>query len=111
MSEESFRDVTINVNLSQFTKAVMAASAMIETTAEQYDDVSAEFSDGLLALCKEIKSHADYIYAGVIEPSETIQLTTKIGIKAEIDKLDDLIDAFEQVQKKKSSDKKGDSNE
>ena len=62
--------------------------------------MSAEFSDGLLALCKEIKSHADYIYTGVIEPSETIQLTTKIGIKAEIDKLDDLIDAFEHVQKK-----------
>lgn len=100
MSEKDFRDVTINVNLSQFTKAVMSASAMIETTAEQYDDVSVEFSDGLLALCKEIKSHADYIYAGVIEPSETIQLTTKIGIKAEIDKLDSLIDAFEQVQKK-----------
>lgn len=62
-------------------------------------------------LCKEMKSHADYIYTSAIEPSETIQLTTKIGVKAEIDKLDKLIDAFEQVQKKKSSDKKGDSND
>lgn len=102
MSEESFREVVVNVNLSQFTKAVTAASAMIETTAKQYNNVSAEFSDGLFALCKEIKSHANYIYASVIEPSKTVQLTTKVSIKAEIDKLDSLIDAFEQVQKKKS---------
>lgn len=107
MSEEDFRDVTIHVDLCQFTKAVMAASAMIEATAKQYDNVSAEFKDGLLMLCKEMKSHADYIYAGVIEPNETFQLTTKIGVKSEIDKLDSLIGVFERVQKKKSSDKKG----
>lgn len=43
MSEKVFRGATIHVDLCQFTKAIMAASAMIETTAEQYDDVSVEF--------------------------------------------------------------------
>lgn len=77
MSEEISRGATIHVDLGQFTKAIMVASTIIETTAEHRDDVSAEFSDGLLMLGKEMKSHADYIYTGAIEPSETIQLTTK----------------------------------
>lgn len=42
------------------------------------------------------------IYTVAIKSSKTVLLTTKIRIKSEIDKLDSLIDAFEQVQKKQS---------
>jgi hypothetical protein len=104
MSEEITRTATITVNLSQFTKAVMTVCAMVEAAIEQYDDASTGFNEGILVLGNEMKTHADYIYNAAIESSKTIQLTTKISIKSEIDKLDSLIDAFEQVQKKQSSD-------
>ena len=111
MSEEITRTVTITVNLSQFTKAVMAARAMIEAAVERYDDTATSFNEGLLALGNEMKTHADYIYTVAIESSKTVLLTTKIRIKSEIDKLDSIIDAFEQAQKKQSSNKKGERNE
>lgn len=101
MSEEISKTVTVCVNLNQFTRAVMAACAMIEAAVEQYDD-TATFNEGLLALGNEMKTHADYIYTVAIKSSKTVLLTTKIRIKSEIDKLDSLIDAFEQVQKKQS---------
>lgn len=111
MSEEISKTVTVCVSLNQFAKAVMAACAMIEAAVEQYDDTATSFNEGLLALGNEMKTHADYIYNAVIESSKTISLTTKIRIKSDIDKLDNLIDALEQVQKKQSSKKKGEKNE
>lgn len=106
MSEKLEKNITLCVNMAQFTKAVMAVSAMVEATVERYDDTSKEFNDGLLALGNEMKTYADYIYEAVIEGSKTISLTTKISVKSEIDKLDSLMDAFEEVQKKKSIEKK-----
>lgn len=100
MSEEVIATTTAWVDLGQLTKAVVAACAMVEAAIEQYDDASTGFNEGILALGNEMKTHADYIYNAVIESSKTIQLTTKISIKSEIDKLDNLIDAFGQVQKK-----------
>lgn len=111
MSEEISKTVTVCVNPNQFTKAVMAVCAMIEAAVEQYDDASTSFNEGMLALSNEMKTHADYIYTVAIESSKTVLLTTKIRIKSEIDKLDSLIDAFEQVQKKQSGKKKGTDNE
>ena len=111
MSEEITKTATITVSLSQFAKAVMAVCAMVEAAVEQYDDTATSFNEGLLALGNEMKTHADYIYTVAIKSSKTVLLTTKICIKAEIDKLDSLIDAFEQVQKKKSSKKKEVDNE
>lgn len=111
MSEEISKTVTVCVSLNQFTKAVMAACAMIEAAVEQYDDTATRFNEGLLALGNEMKTHADYIYTVAIKSSKTVLLTTKIRIKAEIDKLDSLIDAYEQIQKKQSSKKKGADNE
>ena len=102
MSEKITRTATINVDLSRFTKAIVATCAMVEAAIEQYDDVSTGFNEGMLALGNEMKTYVDYIYNAVIEPSKTVLLTTKIRIKSDIDKLDNLIDAFEQVQKKKS---------
>lgn len=106
MSEEISKTVTVCVSLNQFTKAVMAACAMIEAAVEQYDDTATGFSEGLLALGNEMKIHADYIYTVAIKSGKTVLPTTKIRIKSEIDKLDSLIDAYEQVQKKQSSKKK-----
>lgn len=97
MSEEITRTATITVGLAQFTKAIMAVCAMVEATIEQYDDTSTGFNEGILALGNEMKTHADYIYNVAIESSKTVLLTTKIRIKSEIDKLDRLIDAYEQV--------------
>jgi fructoselysine-6-P-deglycase FrlB-like protein len=111
MSEEISKTVTVCVSLNQFAKAVMAACAMIEAAVEQYDDTATRFNEGLLALGNEMKTHVDYIYTVAIKSSETVLLTTKIRIKSEIDKLDSLIDAYEQVQKKQSSKKKGANNE
>jgi hypothetical protein len=102
MSEEITRTATINVDLSQLTKAVMATCAMVEATIEQYDDASTGFNEGILALGNEMKTYADYIYTVAIKSSKTVQLTAKINIKSDIDKLDNLIDAFEQVQKRQS---------
>ena len=102
MSEEITRTATITVDLSRFTRAIVAACAMIEAAVEQYGDTSTGFNEGILALCNEMKTYADYIYEAAIESSKTISLTTKIRIKSDIDKLDNLIDAFEQVQKRKS---------
>ena len=110
MSEKITRTATINVDLSRFTKAVVATCAMVEAAIEQYDDASTGFNEGILALGNEMKTYADCIYTVAIESSKTVLLTTKIRIKSEIDKLDRLIDAFEQVQKK-SSGKKGIDNE
>lgn len=110
MSEKITRTATITVDLSQFTKAVVATCAMVEATIEQYDDTATRFNEGLLALGNEMKTHADYIYTVAIKSSKTVLLTTKIRIKSEIDKLDSLMDAYEQVQKK-SSGKKGADNE
>ena len=110
MSEKITRTATITVDLSQFTKAVVATCAMIEAAVEQYDDTATRFNEGLLALGNEMKTHADYIYTVAIKSSKTVLLTTKIRIKSEIDKLDSLMDAYEQVQKK-SSGKKGADNE
>ena len=107
MSEEITRTATINVDLSRFTKAITATCAMIEAAVEQYDDTATNFNDGILALGNEMNTYADYIYNAVIESSKTIQLTTKIRIKSEIDKLDNLIDAYEQAIKKQSNNKKG----
>lgn len=111
MSEEISKTVTVCVSLNQFAKAVMAACAIIEAAVEQYDDASTRFNEGLLALGNEMKTHADHIYTVAIESSDDVSLTTKIRIKSEIDKLDRLIDAFEQVQKKQSSRKKEVDNE
>ena len=111
MSEEISKTVTVCVSLNQFAKAVMAACAMIEAAVEQYDDTTTRFNEGLLALGNEMKTHVDYIYNAVIESNKTVLLTTKIRIKSEIDKLDRLIDAYEQVQKKQSSNKEGADNE
>lgn len=102
MSEEITRTATITVDLSRFTKAVVATCAIVEAAIEQYDDASTGFNEGMLALGNEMKTYADYIYEAVIESSKTVSLTAKIRIKSDIDKLDNLIDAFEQVQKKKS---------
>nr|DAV53598.1 MAG TPA: hypothetical protein [Caudoviricetes sp.] len=107
MSEEITRTATITVDLSRFTKAVMATCAMIEAAIEQYDDASTGFDEWMLALGNEMNTYADYIYEAVIEPSKTASLTAKIRIKSEIDKLDSLIDAFEQAIKKQSNNKKG----
>lgn len=111
MDEEVIATTTACVNLGQLAKAVTAVCAMIEAAIEQYDDTATSFNDGLLALSNEIKTHAGYIYTVAIKSSDDVSLTTKISIKSEIDRLDALVDAFEQVQKKKSSNKKGDSNE
>lgn len=111
MSEEISKTVTVCVSLNQFARAVMAACAMIEVAVEQYDDASTGFNEGLLALGNEMKTHADYIYTVAIKSSKTVLLTTKIRIKSEIDKLDSLVDAFEQVQKKQSGKKKEVNNE
>lgn len=111
MSEEISKTMTVCVSLNQFTKAVMAVCAMIEAAIEQYDDTSTSFNDGILALGNEMKVHAGHIYNVAIEYSDDVSLTTKISIKSEIDRLDALVDAFEQVQKKKSSKKKGADNE
>ena len=107
MSEEITRTATINVDLSRFTKAIMAICAMIEAAVEQCDDTATGFGEGLLALGNEMKTHADYIYTVAIKSSKTVLLTTKIRIKSEIDKLDRLIDAYEQAIKKQSNNKKG----
>ena len=90
------------LDLGQLAKAVTAVCEMIEAAVEQYDDTATSFNEGLLALGNEMKTHADHIYTVAIESSKTVLLTTKIRIKSDIDKLDNLIDAFEQVQKKKS---------
>lgn len=111
MSEEINKTMTVCASLKQFAKAVTATCAMIEAAVEQYDDASTSFNEGMLALGNEMKTHADYIYTVAIESSKTVLLTTKIRIKSEIDKLDRLIDAFEQVQKKQSGKKKGADNE
>jgi hypothetical protein len=107
MSEKITRTATITVDLSRFTKAVAATCAMVEVAIEQYDDTATSFNEGILALGNEMKTYADYIYNAAIESNDDVSLTTKIRIKSEIDKLDSLIDAFEQVQKKQSSNKKG----
>ena len=107
MSEKITRTATITVDLSQFTKAVMAICAMVEAAIERYDDTATSFNEELLALGNEMKTHAGHIYTVAIESSKTVLLTTKIRIKSEIDKLDSLIDAFEQVTKKQSNNKKG----
>ena len=111
MSEEINKTMTVCVSLNQFTKAVMAVCAMIEAAIEQYDDTATRFNEGLLALGNEMKTHVDYIYTVAIESSKTVLLTTKIRINSEIDKLDRLIDAYEQVQKKQPGKKKGADNE
>ena len=111
MSEEISKTATVCVSLNRLAKAVMAACAMIEAAVEQYDDASTSFNEGMLALGNEMKTHADYIYTVAIESSKTVLLTTKIRIKSEIDKLDRLIDAYEQVQKKQPSNKEGADNE
>lgn len=111
MSEEINKTMTVCVSLKQFARAVMAACAMVEAAVEQYDDTATSFNEGLLALGNEMKTHADYIYTVAIESSKTVLLTTKIRIKSEIDKLDRLIDAYEQVQKKQPGNKKGADNE
>ena len=111
MSEEISKTVTVCVSLNQFAKAVMAVRVMVEAAIEQYDDTATSFNEWILALGNEMKTYADYIYNAVIESSKTISLTTKIRIKSDIDKLDNLIDAFEQAQKKQSSKKKGADNE
>ncbi len=111
MSEEINKTMTVCVSLKQFAKATMAVYAMIEAAIEQYDDTATSFNEGLLALGNEMKTHVDYIYTVAIESSKTVLLTTKIRIKSEIDKLDRLIDAYEQVQKKQSSKKKEADNE
>ena len=111
MSEEINKTMTVCVSLNQFIRAVTAACATIEAAVEQYDDTATSFNEGLLALGNEMKTHADYIYTVAIESSKTVLLTTKIRIKSEIDKLDRLIDAYEQVQKKQSSRKKEVDNE
>lgn len=108
MSKKLKKDITLCVSMAQFVKAVMTTCAMVEAAAEQYDESSVGFNKGILALGNEMKTHADYIYNAVIEDSKTTLLTTKISIKAEIDKLDSLMDAFEQVMKKHSDDKKKD---
>ena len=106
MSEEITRTATMAVSLSQFTKAVMTICAMVEAAVEQYGDTATSFNDGMLALGNEMKTHADYIYTVAIESSDDVSLTTKISIKSEIDRLDRLIDAFEQVQKKQSKEER-----
>ena len=111
MSEEISKTMTVYVSLNQFARAVMAACAMIEAAVEQCDDTATSFNEGLWALGNEMKTHADYIYNAAIEPIKTISLTTKIRIKSEIDKLDRLIDAYEQVREKQSGKKKGADNE
>jgi hypothetical protein len=107
MSEEVTAITTAWVDLEQLTKAVMAACAMIEAAVEQYDDTATRFNEGLLALGNEMKTHAGNIYTVAIESSDDVSLTTKIRIKSDIDKLDNLIDAFKQVIKKQSNNKKG----
>lgn len=100
MSEEVIATTTACVDLGQLAKAVAAVCAMIEAAIERYDDTSTRFNDGILALGDEIKVHAGHIYTVAIEGSDDVSLTTKISIKSEIDRLDALVDAFEQVQKK-----------
>jgi hypothetical protein len=107
MSEEVIATTTAWVNLGQLTKAVMAVCAMIEAAVEQYDDTATRFNEGLLALGNEMKTHAGHIYTVAIESSDDVSLTTKIRIKSNIDKLDNLIDAYEQAIKKQSNNKKG----
>ena len=97
MSEKLEKNITLCVNMAQFTKAIVATNAMVEAAIEQYDESSVGFNEGILALGNEMKTYADYIYEAVIEDSKTISLTTKISVKSEIDKLDSLVDAFEQV--------------
>lgn len=106
MSEKITKDVTVCVDLKQFTRAVMATCAMLEAAIENYGDMSIKFNDGLTALANEMKVHADYIHDVAIEPSKTISLTTKVSVKSEIDKLGALLEAYEQLQKKQSGDKK-----
>ena len=53
-------------------------------------------------MSNETKTHTGYIYTVAIESSDDVSLTTKIRIKYGIDRLGALIDALEQVQKKKS---------
>lgn len=111
MSEEISKTVTVCVSLNQFTRAVIAACAMIEAAVEQYDDTATRFNEELLALGNEMKAHACHIYTVAVEDSDDVSLVTKIGIKSEIDRLDALVDTLEQVQKKQSSKKKGVDNE
>lgn len=105
MSEEVIATTTAWVDLGQLTKAVMAVCAMIE--AARYDDTATRFNEGLLALGNEMKTHAGHIYTVAIKSSDDVSLTTKISVKSEIDKLDNLIDAYEQIMKKQSNNKKG----
>ena len=107
MDEEVIATTTAWVDLGQLSKAVTAVCAMIEAAIERYDDTSTSFNDGILALGNEMKVHAGHIYTVAIEFSDDVSLTTKINIKSEIDKLDRLIDAYEQVQKKQLERKKG----
>ena len=55
----------------------------------------------------QVKTHAGHIYTVAIELSDDVSPTTKISIKAKIDKLNNLIDAYEQVMNKQSNNKKG----
>lgn len=61
----------------------------------------------IYALGNEMKVHAGHIYTVAIESSDDVSLTTKISIKAKIDKLNNPIDAYEQVMNKQSNNKKG----
>lgn len=106
MSEKLEKNITLCVDMAQFAKAIVATCAMVEAAVEQYDESSVGFNEGIFALGNEMKTHANCIYEAVIESSKTISLTTKISVKAEIDKLDNLIDAFEQVMKRRSDNKK-----
>lgn len=54
MSEEITRTATINVDLSRFTKAIVATCAMVEAAIEQYDDASTGFNEGISALGNDL---------------------------------------------------------
>lgn len=107
IDEEVIATTTACVDLGQLAKAVAAVCAMIKAAIERYDDTSTSSNDGILALGNEMKVHAGHIYTVAIESSDDVSLTTKISIKAKIDKLNNLIDAYEQVMNKQSNNKKG----
>lgn len=48
MSEKITRTATITVDLSRFTRAVVATCAMVEAAIEQYDDTATSFTKGYL---------------------------------------------------------------
>lgn len=88
-------------NIMQLSKAMAAMTSIVTAlccaTEDEFNNVSADYLDGMLALAKEMSIHADMICDVVIDGRDDIDETAKIHIKADKAKLAATTDELESI--------------